>query len=183
MGSEMCIRDRSFFSEAATCACHHTSGRWLDALARLPNCAGQDADALSAYTQAELQGTETWVSLPADQWPTSWGNMYRPVCKFKLALYGHPKAGYYWQEHCKNALRRCGWEQVPSWESMFMHKTKQLFLSVYVDDFKMAGLAKNIRQAWAELGKHLELEPATVCLLYTSPSPRDGLLSRMPSSA
>ena len=24
---------------------------------------------------------------------------------------------------------------------------------------------------------------ATICLLYTSPSPRDGLLSRMPSSA
>ena len=26
-------------------------------------------------------------------------------------------------------------------------------------------------------------ELATICLLYTSPSPRDGLLSRMPSSA
>ena len=26
-------------------------------------------------------------------------------------------------------------------------------------------------------------EPAILCLLYTSPSPRDGLLSRMPSSA
>ena len=26
-------------------------------------------------------------------------------------------------------------------------------------------------------------EPWTACLLYTSPSPRDGLLSRMPSSA
>ena len=26
-------------------------------------------------------------------------------------------------------------------------------------------------------------EPSFVCLLYTSPSPRDGLLSRMPSSA
>ena len=25
--------------------------------------------------------------------------------------------------------------------------------------------------------------PAKTCLLYTSPSPRDGLLSRMPSSA
>ena len=25
--------------------------------------------------------------------------------------------------------------------------------------------------------------PANTCLLYTSPSPRDGLLSRMPSSA
>ena len=27
------------------------------------------------------------------------------------------------------------------------------------------------------------LEQAIACLLYTSPSPRDGLLSRMPSSA
>ena len=26
-------------------------------------------------------------------------------------------------------------------------------------------------------------DPLTICLLYTSPSPRDGLLSRMPSSA
>ena len=26
-------------------------------------------------------------------------------------------------------------------------------------------------------------EPSVICLLYTSPSPRDGLLSRMPSSA
>src|SRR5680860_1572789 len=29
----------------------------------------------------------------------------------------------------------------------------------------------------------LRVSPFTVCLLYTSPSPRDGLLSRMPSSA
>ena len=28
-----------------------------------------------------------------------------------------------------------------------------------------------------------EIEYGKVCLLYTSPSPRDGLLSRMPSSA
>ena len=27
------------------------------------------------------------------------------------------------------------------------------------------------------------LDPSSFCLLYTSPSPRDGLLSRMPSSA
>ena len=28
-----------------------------------------------------------------------------------------------------------------------------------------------------------DLKPEYLCLLYTSPSPRDGLLSRMPSSA
>ena len=30
---------------------------------------------------------------------------------------------------------------------------------------------------------HLNSTMASLCLLYTSPSPRDGLLSRMPSSA
>ena len=30
---------------------------------------------------------------------------------------------------------------------------------------------------------HRTAENGTICLLYTSPSPRDGLLSRMPSSA
>ena len=35
------------------------------------------------------------------------------------------------------------------------------------------------------LAKHINalLAPSEGCLLYTSPSPRDGLLSRMPSSA
>ena len=32
-------------------------------------------------------------------------------------------------------------------------------------------------------GKELNTEEINCCLLYTSPSPRDGLLSRMPSSA
>ena len=31
--------------------------------------------------------------------------------------------------------------------------------------------------------RHIDTERAKTCLLYTSPSPRDGLLSRMPSSA
>ena len=30
---------------------------------------------------------------------------------------------------------------------------------------------------------YLIIEDSSICLLYTSPSPRDGLLSRMPSSA
>ena len=36
--------------------------------------------------------------------------------------------------------------------------------------------SSNLSVAFSKLGKK-------VCLLYTSPSPRDGLLSRMPSSA
>ena len=41
-----------------------------------------------------------------------------------------------------------------------------------------------IEQAAVDLCAELDVEqPSEGCLLYTSPSPRDGLLSRMPSSA
>ena len=49
---------------------------------------------------------------------------------------------------------------------------------------------KNSLKLYSELDKHNKANPTTdypiqhwTCLLYTSPSPRDGLLSRMPSSA
>ena len=34
-----------------------------------------------------------------------------------------------------------------------------------------------------KLNGYEKVSPPMICLLYTSPSPRDGLLSRMPSSA
>ena len=38
---------------------------------------------------------------------------------------------------------------------------KAVVFPVYVGDFKMAGLAKNLSGAWKELGRHLELDPPT----------------------
>ena len=40
-----------------------------------------------------------------------------------------------------------------------------------------------IDKAPEERARGITISTAHVCLLYTSPSPRDGLLSRMPSSA
>ena len=59
------------------------------------------------------------------------------------------------------------------------NRLEALGFSVYHDSFKnvianLSGIGDPI-----VLSAHLD----TVCLLYTSPSPRDGLLSRMPSSA
>ena len=45
-------------------------------------------------------------------------------------------------------------------------------------DEQIAGLKYEL---WANSADNYS--PLTTCLLYTSPSPRDGLLSRMPSSA
>ena len=76
-----------------------------------------------------------------------------PVVELKVNLYGHPKAGLYWEEHCHAAIKRCGFEPVEDWECLFKHHEKQLFLSVYVDDFKMGGRKGDIADMWKVLGK------------------------------
>ena len=50
---------------------------------------------------------------------------------------------------------------MPGWECLFQHKAKQLFLSIYVDDFKMAGRAENLKPMWEKIGKLIELEDPT----------------------
>ena len=46
-----------------------------------------------------------------------------------------------------------------------------------------AAQRRRFKAALLRLGSVLTFELSRFCLLYTSPSPRDGLLSRMPSSA
>ena len=47
----------------------------------------------------------------------------------------------------------------------------------------LTGFSKPDPRAFQAAAEALGVTPADCCLLYTSPSPRDGLLSRMPSSA
>ena len=79
--------------------------------------------------------------------------------ELKRNLYGHPLAWLFWEKHCQIALFKLGWEKVPSWECLFVHRKQQLFLSVYVDDFKMAGKAVNMPNMWKQLSELLDLEP------------------------
>ena len=136
---------------------------------------GENADAVAAYTQADLQTAwkqlgmreddypETWISLPRNRWPKdgSWDHIADPICILKRNLYGHPLAGLIWEKHCHHHILSLGFEPVPSWECLFQHKDKQLFLSIYVDDFKMAGNAANLKPMWEAIGKRIELEEAT----------------------
>ena len=52
----------------------------------------------------------------------------------------------------------------------------------FVIDFELSGPALTSEPAGVDVVRPVVLV-AGACLLYTSPSPRDGLLSRMPSSA
>ena len=59
-----------------------------------------------------------------------------------------------------------------------MRWAAEIKVGEHVASTKILGLTVSLDIVWSSL-----IAAAIVCLLYTSPSPRDGLLSRMPSSA
>ena len=59
-----------------------------------------------------------------------------------------------------------------------LKKVNTNFLSSSIDENEILNIIKNVYTEFDMI-----LDPHTACLLYTSPSPRDPHLSRMPSSA
>ena len=58
-------------------------------------------------------------------------------------------------------LLKYGWEKVSNCECFFVHSQKGLFLSVYVDDKKIAGKKQNIDPMWQVLNKEVDLGEPT----------------------
>ena len=77
--------------------------------------------------------------------------MEDPVVPLEKNLYGHPLAGLLWERQFEKVLLKHGWEKIPNWECLFVHREKGLFLSVYVDDIKLAGKKQNLDPMWKVL--------------------------------
>ena len=137
------------------------SGKFSDFLGLLPGWRLMQADAVRAYTQALLRGTTTWIRLLHDQWPKHWHGMKDPVCRLRLALYGHPDAGTCWEKHCEERLATAGLRPVPNWSGCFVHQSLHAFLTVYVDDFKLACAERHADAVWKAIKAQLQLEPPT----------------------
>ena len=139
-----------------------TAAKVMDIISSLPGCAGQAADAVSAYTQGKMEDApkllkipksecpDIRIRLPRHKWPKSWSSIEDPVVPLERNLYGHPLAGLLWERQCEKILLKYVWEKVSNWEWLFVHREKGLFLSVYVDDIKLAGKKQNIDPMWNE---------------------------------
>ena len=80
--------------------------------------------------------------------------------KFILSSFGRTVMGNaIWE-----ILLKHGWEKIPNWECLFVLREKGLFLSVYVDDIKLAGEKQNLDPMWKELNKEVDLEEPTSSL-------------------
>ena len=149
------------FNDLQSSACLMVAGKFMDVIGAQPGNTIQQSDAQQAYTQAILGGDETWIFLPRDQWPKTWSKFRNPVCRLRLALYGHPLSGAYWEKHCDEKLREIGFEKIPEWESCYIHKKLKLVLLVYVDDFKMAGDKNNMAAGWKSIHTMIKMDDPT----------------------
>ena len=68
---------------------------------------------------------------------------------------------YYGKGNLRKSYVKHGWEKIPNWECLFVHREKGLFLSVYVDDNKLAGKKENIDPMWKLLNKEVDLGEPT----------------------
>ena len=160
------------FTEQGSSASQMTAAKVMDIISRLPGCAGQAADEVSVYTQVKMEEApkllkipksecpDIWIRLPRHTWPQSWSNMEDPVVPLEH-LFGHPLARLLWEMQFEKNLLKYGWGKVSNWECLFVHRKKGLFLSVYVDDIKLAGKKQNINPVWKVLNKEVDLGEPT----------------------
>ena len=111
------VKNRSFeamFQDLGNSPASFEASRWADFLGCHDGWDVQMADAVQAYIQATLRGTPCWIELPPEAVPSecNWGRYRRPVVPVRKALYGHPDAGTFWEQHCDKSVHAAGFEPI-----------------------------------------------------------------------
>ena len=69
-------------------------------------------------------------------------------------------SGLYLENNNSKALLDFGFQCILGWECLYFHAKLQVILSVYVDDFKLAGRKDSLGKAWQLMrDKGLKLDP------------------------
>ena len=153
--------DVALFSELGSSPATMEAGKAVDAYGSQPGFTTEQNDGVQAYTQALMQGIETWVELPRDRWPKEWiGKYTRPAVLLRIALYGHPDSGGLWERHCEAMLAAVGFimPDPEGWPSVFFHPELKLLMVVYVDDFKMSGPQESIAKGWQIISTKIDMD-------------------------
>ena len=128
------------FTEQGSSASQMTAAKIMDIISRLPGCDGQAADAVTAFTQVKMEDAHNLLNIKNRSVQT-FGFVYHdtndlnhgPVWKTQSFLLWQ----VLWERQFEKILLKHGWEKIPNWECLFVHREKGSFLSVYVDDIKI----------------------------------------------
>ena len=150
-----------------------TAAKVMNIISRLPGCAEQAADAVSAYTQAKMEDAHKLLKIPNRSVQT-FGYVYRntngqnhgPEWNNQLFFLNGICTVTLWQDYYGNGnfekvLLTYGWEKVPNRECLFVNREKGLFLSVYENEKKLDGKKQSIYPIWKILMNDVELGEPT----------------------
>ena len=166
-------RSYAVFTEQGSSASQMTAAKVMDIISRLLGCAGQAADAVSVCSQEKMEDApkllknpksecpDIWIRLPRHKWHESWSSMEDPVVPLERNLYGHPLAGLLWERQFEILIEVRLGEGFPLGNAYSYIVKKGLFLSVNVDDIKLAGKKQNINPVWKLLIKEVDLGEPT----------------------
>ena len=132
------------FTEQGSSASQMTAAKVMDIISRLPGFRSKWKmhQSLSKFPKSECP--DIWIRLLKHKWPKSWSSMEDPFVLLERNLYGHPLAGLLWERQFEKVLLELCWEKVLNCECSCVNQARGLFLSVYVDDIKLAGKTENI---------------------------------------
>ena len=112
------------FAEQGSSASQMTAAKVMDIISRIPGCAGQASDAVSANTQVKVEGAPTLLKIPKSECLQIFGNVYKntngqnhgPVWKTQVFLLSEICMVIFWQDCQKNGnlrkvLLKYGWEK------------------------------------------------------------------------
>ena len=103
------------FSEQGSSASQMTAAKVMDIISRLPGCAGQAADAVSAYTQVKMEDAPTSqnIQIFGYVYRTTNGQNHGPVWKIESLLLNAICTVIFWQDCYEIVnLRKFYWDMV-----------------------------------------------------------------------
>ena len=118
------------FTEQRIICITDDSSKVMDIISRLPVCAGQAEDAVSACIQVKMEDAPNllkiptsecpniWIRLPRNKWPKSWSGMEDPVVPLERNLYDHPLSGLLWERQFEKVLVQYGWKKSSELEKL-----------------------------------------------------------------
>ena len=123
------------FTAQGSSASQMTDAVVMDVIARLPDCDGQAADAASAYTQVKLENSPRLLTNPIQNFQrfayvyqnTSDQN-HGHILKISWFFLSEMCTDTHFQASCGTGSLRnwlllsLGWEEVPNWECLFVHR-------------------------------------------------------------
>ena len=147
----------ALFHDLASTPITLESMRCADSYGAFPGHTIQTRDVEQAYFQADLKGPPIYVVLPQELWTEGMHKMRCPVVRLQRALYGHKNSGVYWADYCQEQLEAAGFKEIKGHPSVYWDEDRKLLLTVYVDDMKISGPEKHMKEAWAQISDKITL--------------------------